>query len=145
MTATLLISLGGLLIAALTLVISRRVARKDQVLVHRAKFLGSGTEEPDCYFITVTYLSLNREVEITHVWFGTPVEVNFVCNDRPLPKRLRVDEVWSTWVPVVALPVSLTDDEVYKLALVRLSSGKVFKSKQNKSVPGFGSVPGGGW
>ena len=143
MNITILISIAGLVIAVASLVISRIVMRRVRVLVHRAHFVQSGGREPDAYFITVTNLSLNREVEITHIWFDTPTKIHVLRNDRPLPKRLKVDETWSTWKAVAELPVGLPDPDVYKLARVRLSNGRVFRSKQNKGVPELGSVPGG--
>ncbi|MGJ5813682.1 hypothetical protein [Paludibaculum fermentans] len=141
MSTTILISLIGLVIALVSLVISRIVTRRVSVLVHRASFVGSETESQ--YFITVTNLSLNREVEITHVWFDFPTKVHVLRGDRPLPKRLKMDEVWCTWVPVSTLP-DVTDKSVFKSARVRLSNGRVVRSKQNTKVPCLGSVPEGG-
>ena len=143
MTTTVLISLCGLVVTVVSFLVSRMVTRKVRVTVHRAVFVGSVAGESDHYFINVTNLSLNREVEITHIWVDTPTKIHISNGDRPLPKRLKVDEIWSTWVPVSVLPSTLRDEAVYKLARVQLSSGGVFRSKRNKTEPEFGSVPGG--
>lgn len=70
---------------------------------------------PPCYFINVTNMSLTREVEVTHVWFDCSPEVDVFRSERPLPKRLKVDETWETWVLASDLPSGLTDDDVYGL------------------------------
>jgi hypothetical protein len=143
MSLTLMISLGGLVIAVVSIVLSRIVTRRIHVKVHRAIFFNDSVDGPECYFVNVTNVSLNREVEITHVWFDCPTKLHVLCRERPLPKRLKADETWETWIGVNELPHSLTDDDVYKLARVRLSTGKVFRSRQNEGVPSFGIVPGG--
>ena len=144
MSTAILISLASLTLGVLGLMLSRLVTRRVRVQVHRASFLDGGLiHGQECYFVTVTNLSLSREVEITHVWFHTPVSTHVLRSERPLPKRLKVDEAWTTWLPVDELPAELTEADVYKLARVRLSTGKVFKSKRNKGVPPFGAVPGG--
>ncbi len=95
-----------------------------------------------CYFINVTNLSATREVEITHVYFDTNPQSPVVNPDRPLPKRLKPDESWETWIPIERLP-GWVHAKPYQLARVRLSSGKIIKSEQNKNVPETGEVPGG--
>ena len=111
------------------------------VTVHRAFFADQSVPAPEYYFINVTNMSLTRAVEVTHIWFECSPKV--VRNERPLPKRLKVDEQWSTWVEITDLGSLAGDDKVYKLARVQLSTGKVFRSKENKGVPSFGNVPGG--
>jgi hypothetical protein len=143
MIATI-VSVCGLLVAVTSFVLSRTVTRRVRVRVHRASFVQDGLGPvPQYYFVNVTNLSLNREVELTHVWFDFSEPVTVVRNERPLPKRLKPDETWETWIPVIALPHTLQEPEVYKRARVRLSTGRVFRSKQNKKVPGVGSIPGG--
>jgi len=61
---------------------------------------------------------------------------------RPLPKRLKPDESWETWVDVARLPEHL-HEAVYGLARARLSNGVTIKSKKNEEVPQEGNVPGG--
>ena len=116
-------------------------SRKIRFTVHRAYFLEVGVE---CYFLNVTNLSSKKEVEITHVYFqetnGNQVPV--IQPDRPLPKRLQPDETWETWIRVELTPSSLRPDP-FKKARLRLSTGKIIKSRFNKNVPQTGEVPGG--
>src|SRR5262249_24836147 len=72
----------------------RRVLR---VRVHRAFFHGLNTP---LYFVNVANLSKIRELEITHVWCDTDPRIVVTQNERPLPKRLKPDESWATWIPV---------------------------------------------
>jgi hypothetical protein len=109
------------------------------VLIHRARFQTGGQEH---YFVNVTNLSEDREVEITHVWFETEPIVNVMRPDRPLPKRLKPDEPWETWISVDELPIK-KDKQVYKLGRVRMSTGAIVKSQENRQVPSIGFVPGG--
>jgi hypothetical protein len=109
-----------------------------RVLVHRASFIGGG---PDCYFVNVTNLSTNREVEITHVWFATDPQVHVMQPTRPLPKRLKPDESWETWIPVTALPIK-EDEQVFRLGHVRLSNDSIVKSKKRRYVPSAGFTAG---
>jgi hypothetical protein len=115
--------------------------RKIRFTVHRAYFLAVGVE---CFFLNVTNLSSKKEIEITHVYFqnedGNQIPV--IQPDRPLPKRLRPDETWETWIRVELLPVNLLPDP-FKKARLRLSTGKTFRSRYNKNVPQTGEVPGG--
>ena len=126
----LLLTVVGL---CLPLIIHRRL----RVLVHRAFF--SGNPEP-YYFINVTNLSRNREIEIVNIWFET-TPPTFVRNPRrTLPKRLKVDETWETWIAAKDLPQD--PDRIYKLCRFKLSNGKVVTSRQNKKVSAEGTVPG---
>jgi hypothetical protein len=114
--------------------------RRVQVMVHRA-FFSFGLE---CFFINVANLSSDREVEITHVWFDCVSKVSVLQPDRLLPKRLKPDESWETWIEVNKIPSEIRESEdVYKLARVRLSSGRLIKSRKNIDVPDSGTVPGG--
>jgi hypothetical protein len=91
--------------------------------------------------VKVTNLSPRREIEITHIWFDTNPRVDILNLVRPLPARLGLDETFETWVPVQAVPDVA---HVARLARVRLSTGKVVKSRLNKDVPPVGFVAGGG-
>jgi hypothetical protein len=122
--------------AARSLYGDRRIVR---LTVHRAYFLSSGRE---CFFINVTNLSRTREIEVTHVWFASAPPVSAFEGDRPLPKRLKPDETWETWVDVERLPAS-SHETAYRLARVRLSTGAIVKSRKNVDVPPEGIVPGG--
>jgi hypothetical protein len=59
-----------------------------------------------------------------------------------LPKRLKPDETWETWVEVNKIPRELHED-AYTLARVRLSTGNIIKSVKNIEIPESGIVPGG--
>jgi hypothetical protein len=142
MSIATLISLVSLALGAIGLLLSRVVTRRVRVRVHRARFVGGSGYGPECYFVNITNISLNREVEVTHVWVECPGAVHIVRNERPLPKRLRADETWETWIGVDQIPAALSDFEVFKLARVRISTGKVFRSRRNKRVPSLGYVPG---
>jgi hypothetical protein len=112
--------------------------RKVKVLVHRARFEAGG---PDCYFVNVTNLSKNREVEITHVWFETNPQVHVIQPARPLPKRLKPDESWETWIPVDELPIKC-DEQAFKLGRVRMSNDAVVRSGKRCYTPSRGFTPG---
>lgn len=109
-----------------------------RVLCHRAFLLPNG---PECYFVNVTNVSLQRDVEITHVWMDCNDTVPVFNPLRPLPRRIKPDESWETWIEVNNLPQSVRDN-AFNLARVRLSNGRTFKSKENKNVPSAGYVPG---
>lgn len=112
--------------------------RNVRVLVHRAVFLPSS---PEHFFVKVTNLSPAREIEVTHVWFQTEPPVHVFNHDRPLPARLRLDETYETWCPVVSVPEIAN---VERLGRVRLSNGKVVKARLHKGVPPAGYVAGRG-
>ena len=109
-----------------------------RVLCHRAFFLPNG---PECYFINVVNLSLQRYAEITHVWLESDEQIPVLNPSRPLPRRLKPEETWETWIVVDTLPQSIRED-AYTLARVRLSSGRIMKSIKNDDVPNAGYVPG---
>jgi hypothetical protein len=114
----------------------RRTAR---LLVHHGYFSTTGRE---CYFLNVTNLSRDRDIEVTHVWFATEPEVAALPTDRPLPKRLKPDETWETWVEADRLPA--LGERLFTLGRARLSTKKVIWSRKNEHVPSAGTVPGGG-
>jgi hypothetical protein len=113
--------------------------RRLSLLVHQAYFAATGKA---CYFLNVTNLSADRELEITHVWFDLEPQVHAVVHDRPLPKRLKPEETWETWVEAERLPTDL-GKKLFTLGRARLSSGGIVKSSKNRNVPSQGAVPGG--
>jgi hypothetical protein len=113
--------------------------RRVRLTVHRAFFVATGRE---CFFLNVTNLSTDRELEITHIWFDCKPQIPALQLDRMLPKRLKPDETWETWIDVSRVPVEL-HESVYTLARARLSSGRIIKSMKNVDVPDAGVVPGG--
>jgi len=88
--------------------------------------------------IKVTNLSPQREVQIEHVWYqGTP-QVALLAG---LPARLRLDETWEECIPtdrVAHIP------EVEHAGRVRLSNGKIIRSRPNRNLPPVGRVAGHG-
>lgn len=106
--------------------------------VHLAVF---DTSQDPCFFVNVTNLSRDREIEITHVWFDCGSQVPVIREERPLPKRLKPDEAWETWLHRSEIPGDRLGD-AGELARVRLSTGAIIKSKPSASVPARGHVPG---
>jgi hypothetical protein len=116
-------------------------SRKVRFTVHHAFFVAIGVE---CYFLNVTNVSSTKELEITHVYFQyiDNKQIPVIQIDRPLPKRLKPDETWETWLRVELIPPSLRTNPFSK-ARLRLSTGKIIKSRFNKNVPHTGEIPGG--
>lgn len=111
--------------------------RRVLALVHQGVFINVGPTP--YYFLTVTNLSENKGVEISHAWFATTPRVELVNPGSPLPARLRVGETWEGWVAAT----QLTDTpEIELLGRVLLSDGTVVKSRLNRSVPAQGYVAG---
>ena len=107
------------------------------MLVHQAFFVGNRVP---FLFINVVNLSRDRDVELTHVWFDVEPSVHVVLADRALPVRLRPDESWEAWTEWGKLAEYAHPET---RARVRLSTGKVIKSRMNPSVPPMAFVPGG--
>ena len=97
--------------------------------------------EVECFFIKVTNLSPQREVEVTHIWFATEPEKHLMNFERPFPVRLRLDETFETWIPVSEVPLGV---DLERQVRVALSSGEVFRSRLNEDVPPVGFVAGPG-
>jgi len=111
-----------------------------EVYVHRAFFSGAPDE---CHFINLTNLSPNRVVEVTHVWYEDEEHhIPVLQASRPLPVRLELDQSWQTWIQSSRLPISHRHDALSRFR-ARLSTGSVFISRANPSVPPIGMVPGG--
>jgi hypothetical protein len=112
---------------------------KLRLTVHSAYFAATGTQ---CFFVNATNISLQWDLEITHVWFATNPEVYVTNPDRPLPRRLKPQESWETWVRTTAIPRAALE-QTYTLARARLSTGEIIESIENIGVPKYGTVPGG--
>lgn len=112
-----------------------------RVLMHLACFV-EAPQRP-AFFINVTNLRAEGEVEVTHVWMESPPRTHATPDERPLPVRLRPLESWETWIYVDELP-SVPGPDTYEMARVRLSTGEVLASKANAAVPETGFVPGTG-
>jgi hypothetical protein len=113
--------------------------RRLRFTVHRAWLVNSSRE---CFFLNATNLSRDREIEITHIWFDSQPQVPVIQPDRPLPKRIRPDETWETWIEVSSIPTEIRN-HAHKMARARLSTGKVYRSVLNRSVGPAGEVPCG--
>lgn len=114
------------------------VRRRLRFTVHRAAFLPNGRQ---AFFLNATNLSKDREIELTHVWLSSSPPIAALQPERPLPKRLKPDETWETWIYADAVPIDL-HESVVNLARARLSTGKQVKAKPNVDVPRIGVVPG---
>jgi hypothetical protein len=114
----------------------RRVVR---VMVHRAFFMHGHHDPRQQFCIWVTNLSPQRTVEITHIWFETNPRRDILNPARPLPKRLRPDQRWETWIAVADVP---TEDDLEWKVRVLLSNGEVVKSVLNPNPPPVGFVAG---
>jgi hypothetical protein len=111
--------------------------RRIRVLVHRALL---EDKQKEAFFITVTNLTLDRELEITNIWFNSNPKVHVIRNDRLLPKKLKPNETWDTWLPVNKLP-SAYYPYVFKMVRVRLSNGSLAYSEENLTHPEKEIVP----
>ena|ERR687898_1169029 len=111
--------------------------RRVRLRVHLAYFAAG---QVPYFFVNAVNLSSQREIEITHVWFEVEPRVDVLLAERPLPVRLRLDESWEAWVEAAKV-AHVPNPETR--ARVRLSSGKVVKSRPNRNVPPIGFVPGG--
>lgn len=115
--------------------------RRVHSTMHKASFTGT---EPlvQAYFFTIANLS-KQEIEVTHVWMKCRGEdIAADQSDRPLPKRLKPDESWATWIELEKLPEWIHDDPI-RHGRIRLSTGKIIKTKRAKNIPSSGNVPGG--
>jgi hypothetical protein len=115
------------------------VSSKLRVTVHAAVFVATGVP---CFFLNVTNVTSGQELEVTHVWFATSPEVQVMQADCPLPKRLKPQETWETWVLIADVP-GAERPEIYGMGRARLSTGEIVCSERNEGVPAMGMVPGG--
>jgi len=109
-----------------------------RVRVHRAYFR-TKPDEP-CFFINVVNSSQTTDIEITHVWYANSTRIDILEPRRPLPRRLRPNASWETWIRTTNIPA---DPNPFTKFHVRISTGAVFSSEQNRDVPPRGFVPGG--
>ena len=111
--------------------------RRIRVLVHRA-FIEDSQKE--AFFITITNLTLDREIEVTHIWFNSHPKIHVIRNDRVLPKKLKPNETWDTWLPVNKLPTGY-HPHAFTMVRVRLSNGSLAYSELNLTPPEKGTDP----
>jgi hypothetical protein len=141
--------------------------RRVRVLVHLATFQGgfgatalttspgrlnasvavtaTGFADPNAvsqyYFMKVVNLSPKRDVWITHAWFDTNPPVDTLSTLRPLQAKLGPDQEWEGWTNAAYFAEGT---DVERAGRVRLSSGRIVKSRPNKKVPPSGPVAGSG-
>lgn len=110
------------------------------VRVHRAFF---SADDEECHFVNLTNLSPSRVIEVTHVWYEDETHnIPILQASRPLPVRLELDQSWETWIQSSRLP-TLHRHDAFSRFRARISTGSVFVSRANASVPPSGMVPGG--
>jgi len=119
--------------------VDTRTGERLRVTVHVGTFVKTNTV---CCFINVTNLA-SSDVEVTHVWMESSPPTFPATDERPLPRRLKPQESWETWIPLGELVARIESEELYRLGRVRLSTGTVVSSVRNDSVPARGSVAGG--
>ncbi len=110
-----------------------------RLTVHQARFARSPKM---FYFLNLTNRSA-ESVEITHAWYeeqGCYIKIS--PWSRPLPVRLENNQAWCTWLAVDEIPAE-SRQNVYDRFRIRLSTGEIFKSRREDTIPPMGSVPGG--
>jgi serine/threonine-protein kinase len=110
-----------------------------RLLAHLAAFAGSMRF---ALFVNATNLSETTDREITHIWIEARPKVYVDNPRRPLPKRLKPQETWETWIEVWGLSKELLTEDLPTLARARLSTGDIIHSIPNESVPDSGWIPG---
>ena len=110
--------------------------RRIRVLVHRAHL---EDKQKEAFFITITNLTLDRELEVTNIWFNASPKIHVTQIDRPLPKTLKPNETWGTWLPVNRLPLGY-HPYAFKMVRVRLSNGTLAYSEENTTHPEKGML-----
>jgi serine/threonine protein kinase len=110
-----------------------------RLLAHTAVFVGTVRF---ALFVNATNLSETIDREVTHVWIETNPKIYFENNRRPLPKRLKPQETWETWIEFWELPRDLLNEDLPTLVRARLSTGEILRGIRNESVPESGWIPG---
>ncbi len=86
-----------------------------------------------------------RDVVVTRIWFDVTLpslgEVVWVDEARKLPTRLQPGDRWETFWALENLD-PLDQPRVESLALVQLSTGKVFRSRATRDVAPYGALAG---
>jgi serine/threonine-protein kinase len=111
-----------------------------RVAAHFAVFVGTGRP---ALFVNVTNLSTTLDREVTHVWLEGDRGVEVTNDRRPLPRRLKPQETWETWIDIWELPPTSLAGPLYERVRVRLSTGEVIPAVENTNLPRRGFVPGG--
>jgi serine/threonine protein kinase len=111
-----------------------------RLAVHIAAFFASTRV---ALFINATNLSPTLEREVTHIWVEAEPRIHVMNDKRPLPKRLKPQETWETWIALQELPPQLLlEDRLHTHVRARLSTGEIISADINESVPEEGFIPG---
>ena len=110
---------------------------KVTVLVHEAFFIGSQNKEPH-YFVKVANCSSETTFTVTHIWIkDDDKEIDVINQERPLPHKLEKSDIWETWF---RKDIVKDQKNIFNNVRVVLSNGKVYKSKENKTVRPAGFI-----
>jgi hypothetical protein len=115
-----------------------RGSKRATVLTHHGAMISTGER---CVFVNVTNRSHDRDIEITHIGFDTDPPIEVINAERPLPRRLKPEESWETWLPIEVVPGSQRL-QILTLGRVRFSDGTMIRARENRNVPAAGHVPG---
>jgi hypothetical protein len=105
-------------------------------------FSGRTTAFRENLFVNVTNLSETVDREVTRIWVEADPKIYVENPRRPLPKRLKPQETWETWIDLWQLPRGLIYDDLPTLVRARLSIGEVLGGVRNESIPDSGWIPG---
>jgi hypothetical protein len=98
---------------------------------------GYGGELVRYYFMKVTNLSTDREIELTHAWFtGAPRDL--LLTRRALPARLAADETWEGWLNAATLADAPNIERSGRVLIA--GRKRPIKSRLNRGVPPVGHV-----
>ncbi|MCK4922106.1 MAG: hypothetical protein KAS71_13735 [Bacteroidales bacterium] len=122
-----------------------RIRKRPIVLVHTAVFSNPSPNvsfSPSLkYFIKVINPSEVKDYTITHIWIEDMSKRFHILNrETHLPHKLKPSDIFETWVDVSKIKDS--KENVFVNVRVKLTTGKVLKSKHNKDVPFEGMIGG---
>jgi hypothetical protein len=89
------------------------------------------------YFMKVTNLSADRDIEVTHARF-IGADRDFVLTRRQLPVRLAPDKTWEGWLNAATLAHVPNVEFAGRVSVTGIR--KPIKSRPNKDVPPIGRV-----
>jgi hypothetical protein len=89
------------------------------------------------YFMKVTNLSANRDIEVTHARF-IGADRDFLLTRRQLPVRLAPDKTWEGWLNAATLAHVPNVEFAGRVSVTGIK--KPIKSRPNKDVPPIGRV-----
>jgi serine/threonine protein kinase len=84
-----------------------------RLLAHIAAFVGTARH---ALFVNATNLSETVDREVTHVWIETDRQIHLSNKRRPLPKRLKPQETWETWIELLEIPADFVNETLPTLA-----------------------------